>query len=119
MKRWRPRLLRLLIALAAAYVFLISGLSYIYTQHLLHPACPDSPPERAGFESVTLTTSDGLALEGWWQPPRDGAVILLLGGLGGNRDAMLAEAEVLADHGYGVLTLSYRHCAGEQSHRRL
>lgn len=112
MKRWRPRLLRLLIALAAAYVFLITGLSYIYTQHLLHPACPASPPERAGFESVTLTTSDGLTLDGWWRPPQNRAVILLLGGLGGNRDAMLAEAEVLSAHGYGVLTLDYRHCAG-------
>ena len=112
MKRWRQRLLRLLIALAAAYVFLITGFSYVYTQHLLHPACPPSPPERAGFESITLTTQDGLALDGWWKPPQNGAVILLLGGLGGNRDAMLAEADVLADHGYGVLTLDYRHCAG-------
>ena len=49
MKRWCPHLLRLLVALAAAYVFLISGLSYIYTQHLLHPACPASPAERDGF----------------------------------------------------------------------
>ncbi len=72
MKRWRPRLLRLLIALSAAYVFLISGLSYIYTQHLLRPACPASPLERAGFESITLTTADGLALEGWWKPPKTG-----------------------------------------------
>ncbi|MDX9864371.1 MAG: hypothetical protein RBT34_06145 [Anaerolineaceae bacterium] len=113
MKRWRPLLLRLLFALAAAYAFLITGLSYIYTQHLLHPACPASPTERAGFESVTLTTSDGLKLDGWWRPPQNGAVILLLGGLGSNRDAMLAEAEVLTSHGYGVLTLDYRHCAGE------
>ncbi len=28
---------------------------------------------------------------------------------------MLTEAEVLADHGYGVLTLSFRHCAGKIS----
>ena len=47
MKRF---LLRLLVALVAAYLFLIIGLSYIYTQHLLHPACPaSSPSERAGF----------------------------------------------------------------------
>jgi uncharacterized protein len=112
MKRF---LLRLLVALIAAYIFLITGLSYIYTQHLIHPACPPSPTERAGFESVTLTTSDGLELAGWWRPPQNGAVILLLGGLGSNRDAMLVDAELLADHGYGVLTLSYRHCASEKS----
>ena len=28
---------------------------------------------------------------------------------------MLTEAEVLASHGYGVLTLEYRHCAGKIS----
>ena len=28
---------------------------------------------------------------------------------------MLAEAEVLSAHGYGVLTLDYRHCAGQPS----
>lgn len=115
MNRWYPRLLRFLFALATAYVFLISGLSYMYTQHMLHPACPPSPPERAGFDAITLTTQDGLALDGWWRPPQNGAVILLLGGLGSNRDAMLAEAEVFARHGYGVLTLNYRHCAGAVS----
>ncbi|MCD4673217.1 MAG: hypothetical protein K8R77_11190, partial [Anaerolineaceae bacterium] len=110
MKRF---LLRLVVIIVSSYVFLITGLSFLYTQNLLHPACPASAPARPGFDSVTLTTADGLDLQGWWRAPQNGAVILLLGGLGGNRDAMLTEAELLAEHGYGVLTLEYRHCAGE------
>jgi dipeptidyl aminopeptidase/acylaminoacyl peptidase len=109
MKRF---LARLAFIIVTGYIFLIAGLSFLYTENLLHPACPASATAWPGFDSVTLTTTDGLELQGWWKPPHNGAVILLLGGLGANRDAMLPEAEVLAGHGYGVLTLDYRHCAG-------
>jgi dipeptidyl aminopeptidase/acylaminoacyl peptidase len=109
MKRF---LLRAGLILAAAWVCVITGLSWIYTQNLLYPPCPASASARPGFESVSLTTTDGLTLQGWWRASQNGAVILLLGGLGSNRDAMLAEAELLASHGYGVLTLDYRPCAG-------
>ena len=109
----KRRLLLFLAALTAAYIFLLTGLSWVYTQHLLHPACLPSPPERDGYQSVELTTSDGITLDGWWRSPQNGAVILLLGGLGANRDTMLTEADIISEHGYGVLTLSYRHCAEE------
>ncbi len=109
MKRF---LLRLALALAAAWVTLIAGWSVHYTEKLLRPACGRadafSPP---GFNSITLTTPEELVLSGWWLPPKNGSVILLLGGLGSSRDTLLPEAQILADAGYGVLTLDSRACA--------
>ena len=106
-------LLRLALALAAAWVILIAGWSVHYTEKLLRPACIradfSSPPN---FKSITLITPEGLALSGWWLPPKNGAVILLLGGLGSSRDTLLPEAQILAEAGYGVLTLDSRACAG-------
>jgi len=105
--------LRLAFALAAAWVILITAWSAFYTEKLLRPACHRaetlSVPD---FEPVTLTTFEGLALTGWWHPPQNGAVILLVGGLGASRDTMLPEARLLAEAGYGALTLDSRACAG-------
>ena len=108
-------LARVVFGLLAAWVILISGLSYLYIRHLTHPPCPPASNEQSGYELVNLLTSDGAALKGWWRPPENDAVILLLGGAGANRDAMLQEAEMLAAHGYGVLTAGYRHCSGKKA----
>lgn len=112
-KSWRAFGLRLAAALLAAWVTALAGLSAFYTAALLHPPCPPSISALSEYQSIVLSTSSGLSLPGWWRPPENGAVILLLGGHSANRDAMLPAAEVLARHGYGVLTLSYRHCAGQ------
>ncbi|NPV75326.1 MAG: alpha/beta fold hydrolase [Anaerolineae bacterium] len=112
---WRRFLILLGLGLVLAYLLLLGSLSFLYTYALLHPGCPaqGSPPE--GFVAVRLTTADGLALDGWWKAPQNGAVILLMGGLGAGRDALLPEAALLAQHGYGALTLDSRACAGELS----
>ena len=99
----------------------IGALSFLYTWRLLHPSClptrtnveMQTPAGISTLQAVTFQTADGLALEGWWLPPQNRNVILLLGGLGANKDSMLPEAEILARQGYGVLTSSYRHCVGE------
>jgi uncharacterized protein len=64
---------------------------------------------------VTISTAGGLPLKGWWKSPQNGSVVLLLGGLGSNRDSMLPEADMLVRHGYGVLTLDQPTCAGQIS----
>lgn len=110
---WKRFLRRLIVSLAASLIYLIIGLSFIYTYILLHPPCLPSANKQPGFESITLTLAGGMQLNGWWLPPKNGAVILLLGGHGSNRDAMLPEADMLAGHGYGVITLDYRQCAGK------
>jgi len=69
-----------------------------------------APP--AGFEAVTLTTEDGVALAGWYQPPSNGAVIIVLHGAGGSREGMRSHIDLLTRHGYGVLALDLRGHGG-------
>ena len=59
-------------------------------------------PELAGLETVELSGSEG-AVRGWYQASRNGALVLLVHGLGGNRSELVPQARALAHHGYGVL----------------
>jgi pimeloyl-ACP methyl ester carboxylesterase len=67
-------------------------------------------PEAHGLteEEVRIDAVDGVPLSAWWVPASNGAAVLLLHGAGENRAATLAQAEVLARHGYGVLMLDAR-----------
>ena len=65
-----------------------------------------SPP--GGFTDTTSVTQDGVPLAGWYKPPANGAVILLLHGAGGSREDVRPFAELLARHGYGVLAFDSR-----------
>src|SRR5512135_951954 len=104
----RRRLILAIMILATAWLIVVAGSSAAYVQALLNPACIPSGPARPGFQPVTLKTAAGLSLNGWYHPSANGALILLLGGQGSNRDAMLGEAEFLSSHGYGALTLDGR-----------
>jgi uncharacterized protein len=79
---------------------------------MLHPPCPAGLHIYPPFQSVEVTTRDGVELNGWWHPSGNGVVVLLLGGQGANRDAMLDRAQILVKHGYGAMTIGYRNCAG-------
>ncbi|MBU8895070.1 alpha/beta hydrolase [Corallococcus sp. H22C18031201] len=79
----------------------------------MHPArkavsrpAPDA--DLPSLEDVTLRTSDGVALRGWYQSARNRAAVVLLHGFGENREQMLFEARALARAGYGVLLLDFR-----------
>lgn len=102
-------------ALAAVYPAGLLTLTGAYMYGLLHPACPPASPEPPLPEAraIRLTGADGVTLPGWYLPPRNGAAVMLLGGLGANQDAMLPELRLLAQHGFGAVTLANRHCAGE------
>ena len=53
---------------------------------------------------MTFTTSDGLELEGWYVPSRNGAAVMRSPGRGGPQK----HARMLARHGYGVLLFDRR-----------
>lgn len=56
------------------------------------------------YEEIELTTSDGLALKGWYVPSRNGAAVIAFPGRTGPVD----HAGMLVRNGYGVLLLDRR-----------
>lgn len=67
---------------------------------------PEGAPK---VEDVTLKTSDGLALRGWYVPSKQRAAIAFVHGGKQNRAALQPEATELARRGYGVLLFDSRN----------
>ncbi len=117
----RRRILRWSALLIAAILFVLYialpigvGISVV----LPYEETVGAPP--AGFEAITLTTDDQITLAGWYKPPLNGAVIIVIHGAGASREGMRPYAELLARHGYGVLALDLRgHGASGGSTNRL
>jgi dienelactone hydrolase len=74
----------------------------VYT-HAARAVVP-APHLGAAHEGVTLTTSDGLRLRGWYVPSRNGAAVIAFSGRSGPQ----RPARMLARHGYGVLLFDRR-----------
>jgi uncharacterized protein len=100
-RRWAIRVLMLpAFALAVVYGFGPVGMAIVDIHSLQRPV--GSPPD-ASYETVGFTASDGIDLEGWYRPSRNGASVLMISGGGGNRRSTLRHAKMLVRHGYGVL----------------
>ena len=87
-----------LIALVAPFM-----MAYGYT-HLGRAVVPDPKLGGAEYENVKFESSDGLELEGWYIPSKNGAAVIAFPGRSGPREA----ARFLARHGYGVLLFDRR-----------
>jgi hypothetical protein len=74
--------------------------------HSLEKRLGDAP--NAAYETARFTASDGVKLEGWYRPSRNGASVLLLSGGGSNRMGPLRHAKMLERQGYGVLVYDPR-----------
>jgi fermentation-respiration switch protein FrsA (DUF1100 family) len=107
---WRNLGCFLVVVLALAAVGLVVGVSWLQVDAFVHPhrQFPVETPADLGlaYEDVTFAASDGLLLRGWYLPSENGAAIIVGHGIGGHRE--LGAAEVLALHGYGVLTFDWR-----------
>jgi fermentation-respiration switch protein FrsA (DUF1100 family) len=60
------------------------------------------------YEDVTVTTSDGLNLVGWYLPSPSGVAVMFVHGYKDSRGNMVESAAMYHRHGYGVLLLSLR-----------
>jgi uncharacterized protein len=103
---WRRYVRRSLVTAAGfvAGVQLLGGLAFGYVStHVLRPYVP-AANLGTGHEDVSFTTSDGLRLEGWYIPSRNGAAVIAFPGRSGPQK----HARMLARHGYGVLLFDRR-----------
>ena len=77
------------------------------------PPCRRSSRRRLGrpYEQVTLRTSDGLRLSGWYVPSRNGAAVIVSPGR--SPQVQAPHARMLIRHGYGVLLFDVRGEAGK------
>jgi uncharacterized protein len=104
---------RALLGIAA---FLVGNLIAVagYSYGTTHIGRAVVPPDHLGVAhaNVKFTTGDGLELEGWYIPSKNGAAVIAFPGRNGPQQ----KARMLARHGYGVLLFDRRgegHSEGE------
>jgi uncharacterized protein len=70
----------------------------------------DTTPADLGlpFESVTLTTADGVELAAWYLQGTNGAGVVVRHGAGSTRSDVLDQSAVISGSGYGVLVVDAR-----------
>jgi hypothetical protein len=94
----------LAVAFLLGAFFVIFPISEAYV--ITHAARAYVPTPQLGgaYEDVSFTTSDGLRLEGWYVPSKNGATVIVFPG----RKGPQAPARMLVEHGYGVLLFDRR-----------
>lgn len=106
-RRWA-----IVAALLLAGAAVVAARWAVATWRTVHPprvAATAAQAEPLGaVKDVTVVTRDGVALAGWWRPPRNGAAVVFLHGLFANRAQLVPQAAALASAGYGVLLLDLR-----------
>jgi dienelactone hydrolase len=102
-RRYGRRALLAVGAVAALYVVIAPFYgAYIFT-HVARGFVPEADLG-ATYEDVSFRTNDGLELEGWYIPSRNGAAVIAFPG----RKGPQRQARMLARHGYGVLLFDRR-----------
>jgi fermentation-respiration switch protein FrsA (DUF1100 family) len=112
---WLKLLAFALVMLALIPCLLLAGISYTYTGLFTRTPCfrASRTPADIGltrFEDIVFQTPDGVTAHGWVVPSSNGAVVILVPGLGGERDGMFDDAAILARHGYGLVMYDSRQC---------
>jgi uncharacterized protein len=90
------------VVLLIGFVLFPTSIAYVVT-HTARAVVP-TPNLGAAHEDVTFTTSDGLRLEGWFIPSRNGATVIAFPGRSGPQK----HTRLLVEHGYGVLLFDRR-----------
>jgi pimeloyl-ACP methyl ester carboxylesterase len=108
--RWRRRLIAIPVGLLACYYVLAPLTIAIYYTHLPPTSLSGRTPADLGFayRNVTMRTTDGLLLAGWYVPSENGAAVVVLHGSGSTRSEMIDHMAAVARHGYGALAIDAR-----------
>ena len=107
--RWLRRGALGFVTVVLAYWFVVPVAMAILSTHRPRAAVEQASLGRP-YEQVTLRTSDGLRLAGWYVRSRNGAAVISYP----TRTGKLPQARMLARHGYGVLLLDARGYDGSQ-----
>jgi hypothetical protein len=106
---------RIIVRVLAGYIVFCLALGIVLAELAFHPwRVPITNQESsqlmaarfgAVLRDVAITASDGIVLRGWFaHPPNANAnAVILLHGIGDNRQGMMGYAELLLSHGYDVL----------------
>ncbi len=86
-----------------------------YTRLATGKMCCETPARfGASFSPIQFPSADGQTLSGWYIPPRNGAVIILVHSYYNDRRQTLPVAEMLYKHGFGLLMYDQR-ASGEST----
>jgi uncharacterized protein len=103
--KWLVRSIALVLAFWLAASFVAERVS-------MHPgrASIGATPAHWGmaYTDVSFRTADGLTLRGWWIPGRIHQTVVMVHGLGSNRDEPLSRAGYLHQAGYNLLVFDLR-----------
>ncbi len=94
-------------------IIALDGNTGVPTRTLL--VAGDVPPSRP-WKSVTFTSSDGQAIQGWLGVPEGEGpfptILHMIGGPGGVQvESFAPSSQVWLDHGFAFLTINYRGCS--------
>ncbi|MFZ6027934.1 MAG: alpha/beta hydrolase [Chloroflexota bacterium] len=97
------------LAIASVLVSYLQARVFVYSPQEKR-AGPRYDPGDYGleYESLALATQDGLELAAWYIPAQNRAAVIVVHGYKNTRADVLAIAEKLARHGYGVLMMDLR-----------
>jgi hypothetical protein len=106
------RMTTLLLILAGAYALLLVYLVAFQRHLMYYPEKTIGAPAQyglTGFEDIRTQAADGTELQLWYRPARGGyPTIVYFHGNAGNIGHRAGIFATLADHGFGLLGLSYR-----------
>ena len=102
-RRYLRRALLTVAFLLCTYM-VVYPVSEVYVVTHAARAYVPTPELGTAYEDVSFTTSDGLRLEGWYVPTKNGATVIVIPG----RKGPQKPARMLAEHGYGVLLFDRR-----------
>lgn len=91
--------------------------SYVGQRHVVTPKAAETGIP--GLRDIAFTREDGAVLRGWFAPGPTRAVVILTHGTDSDRSAMLPEARVLAQAGFGVLLFDWPGCGESEGQIQL
>ncbi len=112
--QYPKRMLKLVVVIVASYALLVTAVYLMQGRMLYLPGVPGRTltmtPTDAGldYEDVSINTSDGITLHGWYVPGRSNRVLLFFHGNAGNISHRLDSIRQFHELGLSVLIIDYR-----------